>query len=148
MEAILGGQDGRLFTEIREKRGLAYYTGLYEILGLDPGLIVFYVGTVKEKIGETKRMLFKEIEGIKTSPVKDEELELAKNNLIGQFEIASQKNSENAFRQALDELYGLGFDNSRNHEERIRKVSKEDIKRVANKYFKRNNYAMMIVQPK
>ena len=146
MAAILGGQDGRLFTEIREKRGLAYYTGTFGILGPDPGLIVFYAGTTKEKLREVEKLLLKEIKKIKTSYVRDEELELAKNNLIGQAEVGSQKNSQNAFRQALDELYGLGFENSKDHEERIRAVTKEDIKQVANKYFKKDNYAVVIIQ--
>ncbi|MBU0567362.1 insulinase family protein, partial [bacterium] len=148
MGAILGGQDGRLFTEIREKRGLAYYTGIFGILGPDPGLIVFYAGTTREKLREVEKLLLKEIKRIKTRHVRDEELELAKNNLIGQAEVASQKNSQNAFRQALDELYGLGFDNSKDHEERIRAVTKEDIKQVANKYFKKDNYAVAIIQSK
>jgi predicted Zn-dependent peptidase len=53
MEALSGGMSGRLFTEVREKRGLAYsvwagYSGMRE-----NGFILGYAGTSNERAQET-----------------------------------------------------------------------------------------------
>ena len=47
----------------------------------------------------------------------------------------------------LDELYGLGYDNTLHYEERINAVTKEDVMRVAGKYLDLDKYAIAIVKP-
>lgn len=146
--SILSGQGGRLFERIREEHGLAYYTGAFSVLGLDPGMYVFYTGTVTEKYPDALKLLFDEIKRIKSETVAEEELERAKNELIGNKAIDLQTNRALALESALDELYGLGYNNCARYAEYIKSVTKEDILRVANKYFQDNNYALVILLPK
>jgi predicted Zn-dependent peptidase len=48
----------------------------------------------------------------------------------------------------LDELYKLGYDNITHYEENINAITKEDVKRVAEKYLQLDKYAIAIVKPK
>ncbi|MEJ7602615.1 MAG: pitrilysin family protein [Kofleriaceae bacterium] len=49
--AILGGQGGRLFSELREKRGLVYRISAHSIEGVDPGFVAVYLACAPEKLG-------------------------------------------------------------------------------------------------
>ncbi len=136
MTALLSNQDSRLYMSIREKLGIAYYVGAFEVLGVDPGFYVLYCGTTPEKKALAIEGLMGEILKLKTEFVGDKELERAKKNLIGTREIGLQTNETQAFESALDELYGLRFDHGDKYPEEINKVTKEEIMAVANKYFK------------
>ncbi|MDI6782987.1 MAG: pitrilysin family protein, partial [bacterium] len=127
MNSILSGQGSRLFDTIREKQGLAYYVGTIPVLGLDPGMYIFYVGTVAEKIEIATKSMLDEINRIKTEAVTDEELIRAKKELIGNKAIDLQTNSAQASESALDELYGLGYDNYQYYTDRINAVTKQQI---------------------
>jgi len=48
---------------------------------------------------------------------------------------------------SLDELYGLGFDHYQKYPQEIRKVSREDVNRVAKRYFTLEAYAIAVIQP-
>ncbi|MBI5416475.1 insulinase family protein [Candidatus Poribacteria bacterium] len=145
---IYGDQGGRLFTRIREEQGLAYFVGTYSILGPDPGAYVFYVGTVPEKVDISVQTIIKEIERLKEEKVSQDELNRTKKNIIGERAIAQQTNESKAFTDALNELYGLGYNEDSNYVEKINKITPEDIERVAKQYFDLNKYVLTILKPK
>lgn len=59
--ALSGGMSGRLFTEVREKRGLVYSVHASYSGGRDYGLVVAYAGTTPEKAQETLEVLLTEL---------------------------------------------------------------------------------------
>jgi zinc protease len=138
----------RFFIRIREEMGLAYYVGATEMQGLVPGLFAFYLGTDPQKIEPVKTALLDEIHKLASDGLTDEELTRAKKKLIGQQEIANQSNDSLAQQSALDELYGLGFDQYKSLERDVNAVTLGDIKRVAAKYFRDQPYVLATVRPK
>jgi zinc protease len=138
----------RFFVRIREEMGLAYYVGATEMQGLVPGLFAFYLGTDPQKIEPVKTALLDEIHKLASDGLTDEELTRAKKKLIGQQEIANQSNDSLAQQSALDELYGLGFDQYKSLERDVNAVTLGDIKRVAAKYFRDQPYVLATVRPK
>jgi zinc protease len=137
----------RFFIRIREKMGLAYYVGASQVQGLVPGLFAFYLGTDPAKLDAVKTALLQEIEGLAKDGLTAEELARAKKKLIGQQQIANQSNDTFGFQCALDELYGLGFNYHKSLEADVDKVTLEDIKRVAAKYFRNQPYVLATVRP-
>ena len=137
----------RFFIRIREQMGLAYYVGASQIQGLVPGLFAFYLGTDPQKIEPVKAALLDEIQKLASDGLTNEELARAKKKLIGQQEIANQSNAAFGYQCALDELYGLGFDYYKLLERDVEKVTLEDIKQVAAKYFRDQPYVLTIVGP-
>ncbi|MCK5594877.1 insulinase family protein [bacterium] len=147
LTAILSDLGSRLLMNIREKRGLAYYAGSFSRTGFDPGMYVFYAGTISQKIAEAKQALFEEIQLLKDVFVSNAELELVKNNLIGKHRIAHQANKAFCFSIAMNELYGLGYKNFYEYERSINVVTKESIKEIAQRYFRESASSVVIVKP-
>src|SRR5438067_7334186 len=136
----------RFFIRIRDP-GWAYYVGASQMQGLVPGLFAFYLGTDPQKIEPVKTALLDEIYKLANDGLTPEELARAKKKLIGQQEIANQSNDAFGYHCALDELYGLGFDYYKQLEHDVNKVTLEDIKQVAAKYFRDQPYVLATVRP-
>jgi len=71
-EVLSGGMASRLFTEVREKRGLVYsvYASPGAVKGF--GYLAAYAGTTPERAEETRRVLKAEIEKLKAGVSADE----------------------------------------------------------------------------
>jgi len=60
---VLGGESSsRLFTEVREKRGLCYSVGASVSLGRDRGMLQVYAGSTPERAGQTLSRIRTELE--------------------------------------------------------------------------------------
>jgi zinc protease len=137
----------RFFVRIREQMGLAYYVGATQMQGLVPGVFAFYLGTDPAKIEPVKTALLDEIRKLASEGLTSEELARAKKKLIGQHQIEMQSNDSFGFHCALDELYGLGFDDYKKMELEVERVTMGDIKKVAAKYFRDQPYVLATVRP-
>jgi len=94
-----------------------------------------------------KTALLDEIHKLASDGLTPEELTRAKKKLIGQQEIANQSNDAFGYHCALDELYGLGFDYYKRLEHDVNAVTLNDIKNVAEKYFRDQPYVLATVRP-
>ena len=137
----------RLFLRIREKLGLAYYVGAQNFLGLVPGYFSFYVGTAPEKVELVEAEFLKEAESLRNEGLTEEELKRAKAKIIGQKKIARQDLGSYAATTALDELYGLGFENTDLEDAEYEAVTLEQTRDVARKYLRTDSLVVAIVRP-
>lgn len=147
LNTLFSGMSGRLFSAIREKEGLSYTLGCAQKMGLNTGFMFFYIATTKDKLELAKEKLFGEIKQIKDIAVTDEELDSAKREIISGYKMLMQTNASYSFQGALDELYSLGYETLYKYEDEIKKVTKEDVKRVADKYLDLSAYAEVMVEP-
>lgn len=137
----------RFFIRIREKMGLAYFVGANQLVGVDPGYLVFYVGTEPGKEGAVQNEMVAEIKRLAAGGLTDEELARAKSKLIGGDKVTNQSLGALAYRVALDELYGLGYDYHKEYETRVKAVTSEQVRATARKYLTTDSYATVIVSP-
>jgi zinc protease len=144
---IYSGMGSRLFLHLRDELSLCYYCGTYQLLGLDPGYLAFYVGTTPPKVELCEREIAKEIDRLKTEGVSAAELDRARNGLIGQRKVKMQDNADFSMTVGLDELYGLGYKFYESMDDKYRAVTIEDIKRVANTYLIGKPNAVAVVRP-
>jgi predicted Zn-dependent peptidase len=75
---LSGGMSGRLFTEVREKRGLCYSVSSSYRAGKEHGVTTAYVGTTPERAQESLDVLHAELRRIISSGVTQEEFERAR----------------------------------------------------------------------
>ena len=145
LSAIMSGQSGRLFINLREKYSLAYVVAPFALSGFDPGYFGIYTACDDSKTKLAVDKIREEFEKLKTEEVSDLELERAKNYIIGNKAIDTQKYHSQALRYALDELLEIGYNSSKTEFAKIMAVSKEDILKLANKYFipKRENLVIV-----
>jgi len=137
----------RFFIRIREKLGLAYFVGASQMTGLVPGPFIFYLGTDPAKVEAVKAEFLDEIRALAAEGLTPEELERAKAKLLGQEALRNQSNDTLAHSCALDELYGLGFDEYTRLRGCIEAVSLEDVRAVARKLFREAPSVVAVVQP-
>ena len=137
----------RFFVRIREKLGLAYFVGASNSTGLAPGAFVFYLGTDPKKVDLAKHEFNDEIAKLATDGLSQEELDRAKAKLLGAEAIRNQSNAALGALCATNELMGLGFDYDKKHSEAIKKVTLEDIRQVAQKYFRDGKSVEVVVGP-
>lgn len=147
LEAALSGQGGRLFRELRDKESLAYALNFVAQPNLDRGFIGVYMGTHPSKLETAIQAVLRELRKVKEEGLTEGEVARAKKYLIGNFEIGLQTNEAQANQVSLDELYGLGFYHFQEFPREIQKVTKDDVDRVAKKYFDLESYAIAIIRP-
>jgi zinc protease len=147
LDAALSGQGGRLFHELRDKESLAYALDFMAQPNYDPGYIGVYMGTHPRKLETAIEAVLRELKKVKEQGLTEEEVDRAKKYLIGNFEIGLQTNGAQANQISLDELYGLGFDHYQKYPQKIQKVTKEEVNRVAKQYFNLEAYAIAVIRP-
>jgi|CXWL01.1.fsa_nt_gi zinc protease len=147
MSTLLSGQSGRLFMELRDKRSLAYSVSAMTAEGVDPGYFAVYIGTSPEKLTQALEGIEAELSKLREAKVRDEELDRAKEYLIGSHEIGLQRNGARAAVMALDELYGLGAEHYQTYAQEIAAVTHEDILRVAQRVINFEQSALATVGP-
>ncbi len=146
INSILGdGMSSRLFRNIRETHGIAYQTGSARLQNAIDGAFIAYIGTDKNNIEKAKAEILKEFANFKTSFVTQNELNEAKEKIIGQRVLALETNSANASKLVNDEANGRGLNYTKEFEEILKTVTQNDVINVANKYFSKP-YIMVVVE--
>lgn len=147
LDAALSGMGGRLFYELRDKESLAYAVAFISNVNLDPGYICVYMGTHPEKLERAIGGVLRELKKVREEGLTEEEVERAKRYLIGNFEIGLQTNGAQANRISIDQLYDMGFDHYERYPDEIKKVTMEDVRRIAKAYLNLEAYALAIIRP-
>lgn len=145
LQEVYSDLGSRLFTRIRDELGLAYYVSAYHLAGIHPGIFSFYAGTAPDQSDKVAEEFLQEFQHLIQNGITQEELDRAKSKILGQKKISAQSLGTMAMSAALDELYGLGFDNYYREIEAYKSVCLEDIKAVAHAYFLERPYCLSIV---
>lgn len=145
---ILAGMGGRLFTELREKRSLAYTVTAFNISLLRGGAFFMYAACDPEKESEVKNRLLSEIEKLTYVPVDSSELEATKKFTAGIHALSLQKNMSIAYMLNHQFMMGLRGETVFNYEQEISQVSAQDVLRVARHIFDGERCALGIVRGK
>ena len=148
LNVILGasGLSSRLFLELREKKGLAYTVRTSYENHLKSAIFSIYIGTEPSNIKTSIEGFKKEIEKIKNELVPQEELNNAKNNIIGKQQFITETNSQQANLMAYYAISGKPYDYQKTVIENLKKVTSEDLKECANKYFT-EDYILAVLRP-
>ncbi len=147
MNSILAGQGGRLFLELRDKRGLAYAISSSTQEGIEPGFLMIYMGTDPVKVEKSLQGIREELQKIREHLVTAEELDRSKRFIIGNYELDLQRNETVAALLSNQEIYRLDRDEILRYPEKIERITREDILRVAKKYLLPKSSVLSIVKP-
>jgi len=137
----------RLFTEVREKKGLAYEIVSHMKEYQDTGLFSVSAGIDNKKVRRAVDVIIKELKKMKRGSVKNGELVRAKEFYKGQF-LMMVEESLNHMVWLGDKI--IGKDKLLTHEEilsRVERVTAGDIKRVAGRIFKGKNLKVAFIGP-
>lgn len=101
---LSGGMSGRLFTEVREKRGLCYSVYASYAGGKQHGRVTAYAGTTPERAQETLDVLVGELQRIRTSAgaIDASEFERARTGLKSKLVLSGESSRARASALASD----------------------------------------------
>jgi predicted Zn-dependent peptidase len=129
--AIFGqGMSSKLWREVREKRGLAYAIKTEMDAGKDYGYLVIYIGTGKDKVREVINLCVEEFSKMKD--ISEKEVEDAKEQVMGNYDISTEDCANVATNLLLEEISGKAEDYY-DFKKEIAKVTLKDIKELAEK---------------
>ncbi len=147
LSSVYSGSGGRLYRNIRDEEGMAYTLGTFGMSGLGAGSFIFYAATAPENTEYVTAEIFRQIAQVNSGGLTEEEIDSAKKSLIAQYQIGLQTAGAFAFKVALDELYGLGYDYYMLYPETIGKISRETVTQVSNRYFTPNSCVVSVTLP-
>jgi zinc protease len=142
LSSIFQGSGGRLFENIRQDKGLAYTLGVFGMAGMDEGSFIFYAAVSPDNVDTVTEKIMNEINSVNSGNIIADDITAAKKSLISQYHTGLQTAGEFAQKTALDELYGLGYDNYLSYPETIQSITLNDVISLSNKYL---NPALCVV---
>jgi len=146
--AVLGGgMSSRLFMEVRERRGLAYYVRAMPGSYQDTGSFSIGSGVQVDKTKEALLVILSELKKIKDVPVDEREMLKAKEYIKGKTVLALEDNQVRldwfleriAFNKTIetpDQAFA-----------KLDKVTAEDLQKVAQQLFQNKNMTFAIIGP-
>lgn len=116
-------------------RSLVYEVHAVNRPGPVPGAFQIYAACEPGKVAEVYTIVLEQLAKAREGKCTEAELARAKNIIATTDMMETQTNAERAMKAALDELYGLGYDNGPRFLERVKVVTLEDVQATARKYF-------------
>lgn len=142
-----GGMSSRLFTEVREKRGLAYSVHAWVDKYPDTGYLAVQAGVEHAKLEEALTVIVAEFAKVATKAPDPKELRKVKSYMTGTQTLALES-SDSIAEHAASSLLHVG--RVRTLEEMnagIEKVTAKDVQRVAKDIFRTERLVLAVIGP-
>ncbi len=146
MNTLFGGRfTSWLSTELRIKRGLTYGAGSNFQSWAAGGIFSASSYTKNDKIGEMLQIAFDLLKKARSSGFAAEEVESARNYILGQFPPTLESNASKAGTYVRLAFYRLGFDYLDTYLARIRAVAPPEAKDAAAKFIPDADFILVVV---
>ena len=143
-EILSSGKSSRLYSRIVDEKNLANSIYAYNLSNIDPSLFVFVaVCNPNVKAEQLEREILSVIDTLKKENISEEELEKIKINVKADFiySLTSASSVANLFSSYLAKG---SLEPLLNFEKNLKKIKKEEIKKVALKYFNKNSVTIIL----
>ncbi len=143
------GKSSRMQKSIVDEQQKALFVGAFPFPTEDPGMaLMFGITNMGVSIDELEASIDKEVEKVQTELISEEEFQKLKNQIEN--DMISQNSKVEGIAESLANYFVYyGDANLINTEiDRYMKVTREDIKRVANEYFRKDNRVVLHYLPK
>jgi predicted Zn-dependent peptidase len=142
-----GGMSSRLFTEVRERRGLAYYVYAVNQAHTDTGTLVAQAGVDIKRIDDAVSTIAEEFRKVAAEPVPAEELAKARAYAKGRFVLQLETpHGTNMFGLRREVLEGQAVDPSEVLAA-LDAVTAEDVQRVAQDVAREGSLRLAVIGP-
>ncbi len=131
-----GGASSRIFHEVREKRGLAYSIGTFDLMFKDSGCFAISGGTSPKTAAEVVEISLEQVRKVYTDGITSQELDMAREQLKSGILLGMESSNSRMNRMAESEIYHGHYVPVNDVLERIRNVTLSDVHAVAEKYLK------------
>ncbi len=148
LTTLLGGNmSSRLFTEVREKRGLAYYIKTDLDVYYETGSFTVHAGVEKSQLDEALRVVLEQFWQLRDGKLDDKEVKRAKENLKGRLILELEDSQEIADLYVRRYLLERNVMTPKELLDEVSAVSLEDVVRVAEELFDRKKLHLSVLGP-
>jgi len=148
LAGILGGiMSSRLFIEVRERRGLAYYIRTFPEFYTDTGYLVTHAGIDNKRVPEAIKIILREYQRMSTKKVSKAELNKVKDNIMGRLDLSLETSDAWASYTGSQELLQGKILTPAREREMIEKVTQNDILKVAKEIFQPSKLNLALIGP-
>ena len=146
LSVIMGGNDSsRLFVEIREKLGLAYYIYSWSDHYSDSGYLGMAAGIPHKELPEVARRVASIYEDFKTKIVPKSDLDFAKGFLRGRMALKFESSDEIANFAAGQEMFYNKITQPNDILKKMEELKQKDILNIAREIFKPERMSMAVI---
>jgi predicted Zn-dependent peptidase len=131
-----GGTSSRIFQEVRERRGLAYSIGSFDMSFKDSGCFTISGGSSPRHIQKVLNICLDEVKKIYNEEISAQELENAKQQLKTSIILGMENSSTRMSRLAETEMYFGDYIPVDTVISRLDTVSAADVRAIAERYLK------------
>ena len=146
MNHVLGGTfSSRLVQNIREEKGYTYSIGSGFSYPADMGYFVVVADVRNDVIAATLEEVFMEIERIQTEPLTDDEINDAREGIVGEWVFGLETYQDFVEAVASYKIRGVELDRLNKWLGHIKDVSTEDVLDIANSYIHPEDFVIVVV---
>jgi predicted Zn-dependent peptidase len=148
LSVVLGGSmSSRLWREIRERRGLAYYVACYQQSYPNGGYLAVKSGVNNNQIKKAMDLSVKELLKV-TKDLTGEEVEIAKQVIRGRFLISFEDSYKLADLLSSHWLFTGKAINPLKIIKKYERITKKDVDRMTEKYLSKKSIVASVIGPK
>lgn len=131
-----GGMSSRFFSEVREKRGLAYYVRANSEQYIDAGSLTVNSGVDPKRAHEAIEVIISELKDLRDGkkPITKDELNKAKENIKGHVVLELEDSRSASIFYSTQDILEEGILNPDEVLKKIDKVTEAEVMKVAKKY--------------
>lgn len=149
MSIILGGNmSSRLFLNIRERQGLSYYISALTQAYTDTGYLEINAGIDNKRVLLAVKSIIHELAKLRDKPVTKEELERAKEFMIGRIKLSLEDTEQIAKLFVSQQILEDAIQTPDQIIAGIRSVTAHQIQKLTQELFQAKNLNLSIVGPK
>ena len=146
MNHVLGGTfSSRLVQNIREEKGYTYSIGSGFSYPADTGRFIVTAAVRNDVIAATLEEIFAEIERIQTEPLTDEEINDARDGIVGEWVFGLETYQDFVEVVASYKIRGVELDRLNKWLGHIKDVSTDDVLDIANSYIHPEDFIIVVV---
>ena len=150
LTTILGGSmSSRLFSEIREKRGLCYYVHADADFYHDVGIVGASAGVDPSRVEEALTVILEEFRALASheKPVTQEELTRAKEHLLGTMTLSLEDSQTVAQFYGMRQLLLNEIETPQQVQDKIQSVTLADVTRLAQSLYQPGEQRLAVIGP-
>ncbi|MDX9694714.1 MAG: pitrilysin family protein, partial [Bacteroidales bacterium] len=146
---LSSGQSSRLYKSLVDEKQLALFAASFPLPFEDPSIALTYCfPNVGVDLAVLEKAMNEEIENVKTNLISDNELQKLKNQFENQIVNSNASIQNRAYNLAINYTFYKNTNLINTEIDKYLAVTKEDIKRVANTYFRDDNRVVLYYLPK
>ncbi|MBI4158246.1 MAG: insulinase family protein [Candidatus Yanofskybacteria bacterium] len=142
-----GGMSSRLFSEVRDKRGLAYYIGAGGESYTDSGFFMVKAGVNNQKTDEALEVIMEELRKVKREGITSDELQRAKDQIEGSLALGLEHSDAVAETYAESLVFHNKILTPEGELDKMKKVTLEQVLEVASEIFDGKKLNLSLIGP-